>query len=587
MPRERRRLIVLFVCVLVTAFLEMVGVASIMPFIAVAARPALVEQSRLLAAVGQAFDLTDTTSFIVFLGSSVLILLIVSNLFAAFTTAFLARTGARLKQSLSKRLLAAYLSMPYERFLQDNSSRLNQNILSEVHNVVVSVITPALFVVSRLASAICLILLLLFLKPLLSLLVVLILGGFYTLIYLLVRRLLKWNGERHLLANRMLSRIVSEALGGVKEIKLFHREHDYLARFHGPSGEAARHQTIGGVVPQLPRYLMETVAFGGVILLVVYYLKTGRELTAVLPLITLYAVVGYRLMPALQQVFSGLTMMRFSLPSLDLLCKDLAGATPSLTFQRAKKPERSSIEKEISLKGVTYQYAGALSPALEEVTLVIPARTTVAFAGASGAGKSTVVDLLLGLLTIQQGSIMLDGLKLSGDNVSAWQRNLGYVPQSIFLSDDTVTRNIAFGIPEEKIDHGAVERAARSANLHEFIVKELPEGYGTIVGERGVRLSGGQRQRIAIARALYDDPQVLVLDEATSALDGITENTVIEAIHAFSGKKTIIMIAHRFTTIRDCDLIFFLDRGRLVAQGSYDELMETSAQFRSMAGSPD
>ena len=583
-PRERRRLLLLFCCMVLNALVEAAGVASILPFMAVVGQPELFSRHQMLASIGTTLGFIDARTFTVFLGGVVLFLVVVGNLFSAFTAVFLIRTGALLNQSLSRRLLAAYLFRPYEQFLQDNSSRLNRNIMVEVYNAIFNVVNPTLLACARLISATCIILLLLFMKPLLSLVVVSVLGSLYPLIFMLVRKIQKWNGERHMLLNRELARIVAEVFGGIKEIKLAGIEEEFLTRFNGPSRKIARHYTVGNAVPQIPRYLMEIIAFGGVILLLIHFLKSGREITAVLPFITLYAVAGYRLMPALQQAFSGFSMARFHLPALDLLCADLQDTSPlRVTHRTSGKPDRLQLCREIRMERVAYRYSGSSIPAVNDLNLTIPACTTVAFVGPSGSGKTTTVDILLGLLTLQEGEVLIDGVSLDYGNFPAWQRNLGYVPQVIFLTDDTITRNIAFGIPDGEIDHVAVERAARSASIHEFIINDLPAGYDTIVGDRGVRLSGGERQRIGIARALYHDPPVLVLDEATSSLDGITEDAILEAIHTLSHKKTIIMIAHRFTTIMDCDRIFFMDEGRVVSQVSYHELLESSQQFREMA----
>ena len=231
-----------------------------------------------------------------------------------------------------------------------------------------------------------------------------------------------------------------------------------------------------------------------------------------------------------------------------------------------------------------FTYPEAERPALQGLSLLVPARTTVGIVGGTGAGKTTAVDIMLGLLDPTQGRLLVDGVPITRDNRRDWQRSIGYVPQQIFLTDASVAANIAFGLPPAAIDQAAVERAARTAELHDFVIGELPEGYATLVGERGVRLSGGQRQRIGIARALYHDPDVLILDEATSALDNLTEKAVMDAVHNLGHAKTIVMIAHRLTTVRDCDIIFMLEQGRVVASGSYDELIAHSRQFRALAG---
>ncbi|MBI5656962.1 MAG: ATP-binding cassette domain-containing protein [Geobacter sp.] len=581
---ERRRLFVLLGCMVVTALIETFVVASVMPFMALVAQADSQHLHPLLERFVSSAGFADTAHATLFVGGSVLCLIVVGNLTAALTLVLLHRTDALLIHRLSHRLLAVYLCRPFEHSLRDNSSRQNRNIIVEVSNAVNFVIHPTLFAVSRLVTVCSILLLLLFLRPLLSLFLVLVLGSLYPLLYLLVRTMLKRNGEQHLVVNREMARIVAESFGGIKEIKLLGREQEFLSRYHRTSYQVARHQTIGGVVPQMPRYFMEIVAFGGVIMLILHLMRSGQPIGAVLPLITLYAMAGYRLMPALQQAFSSLATARFHRPSLDLLCSDFAGSDPlGFIGAQPRSSDRLPFCKEIRLDNVSYRYEGSLAPAVNAIDLTIRACTTVAFVGPSGAGKTTLVDLILGLLQLQQGRILVDGAPLVGTNRAAWQRNLGYVPQSIFLADDTVARNIAFGIPAAEIDRAAVERAARSANLHDFVVNQLPAGYDTVVGERGVRLSGGERQRIGIARALYLDPPVLVLDEATSSLDGITEDAILEAIQTLAGRKTIIMIAHRFTTIMDCDHIFFLDKGGIVAQGTYRELLDTQQQFREMA----
>lgn len=581
---ERRRLFVLLGSMIVTALVETLVVASVMPFMALVAQP---DNRHLHPALEQfvAFGgFPDTARATVFIGGALLCLIVIGNLMAAGTTAFLHRTGALLIHRLSYRLLAVYLCRPFEKSLLDNSARLNRNIIVEVSNAVNLVIHPTLLALARLITSGCILLLLLFLRPVLSLVLVLTLGTLYPLLFLLVRKVLKRNGDQHLVVSQEMSRIAAESLGGIKEIKLFGREQEFLSRYHRASYHVARHQTVGSVVPQMPRYFMEIVAFGGVIMLILHLMSSGRPIGAVLPLITLYAMAGYRLMPALQQAFSNLAMARFHRPSLDLLCSDFAGADPTPRIRLSTPSgERLPFGEELRLENVSYRYEGSALPAVRSLDLTIRAFTTVAFVGSSGAGKTTVVDLILGLLQLQQGRILVDGVPLDDSNRTAWQRNLGYVPQSIFLADDTVARNIAFGIPAAEIDPAAVERAARSANLHDFVVNQLPTGYDTVVGERGVRLSGGERQRIGIARALYLDPPVLVLDEATSSLDGITEDAILEAIQTLAGRKTIIMIAHRFTTIMDCDHIFLLGQGRIVAQGTYRELLDSQQQFREMA----
>jgi ABC-type multidrug transport system fused ATPase/permease subunit len=420
--------------------------------------------------------------------------------------------------------------------------------------------------------------------PLLALVVFLVLGSAYGIVYAIVRRRLAVTGRKSIEAATQRYRLASDALHGIKEIKLLGIERQFCERYSGPSQQAARYEALGQAIANLPRYVLETVAFGGILLIVLYLLASKGGVGEALPLIALYALAGYRLMPALQQIFSALTQIRFNRFALDKLYDDMRSS--AVGGEQPANPQDTRavpLGDRIELRGAGFSYPGADRSVISNLNLAIRANTTVGLAGQTGAGKTTIVDIILGLLPLTHGELIVDGVGIGYANVRQWRRNLGYVPQAIYLSDDTVASNIAFGLPPDQIDLVAVERAARAADIHDFVAGSLPSGYYTLVGERGVRLSGGQRQRIAIARALYRDPPVLVLDEATSALDGITEGVVMEAIQRFSGRKTIIVIAHRVTTLRTCDVIYLFDRGRVTAAGSYQDLLASNVHFRAMA----
>ena len=307
-----------------------------------------------------------------------------------------------------------------------------------------------------------------------------------------------------------------------------------------------------------------------------------------LPVLALYALTGYRLMPAFQQIFQSILTIRFNWPSVVLVADELKNEeikTASALLSTASEGGVAAMQftDSLAISGVTFTYPGAHSPALDQVSLNVRKNTSVGLVGSTGSGKTTLVDIILGLFDPDRGALLVDGVPLDGKRVASWQANLGYVPQQIYLTDDSIARNIAFGIERELVDMARVRSAAKIAHLDQFITSSLPSGYDTVVGERGVRLSGGQRQRIGIARALYHDPAVLVLDEATSALDGITENAIVEAIRELSHEKTIITIAHRLSTVQECDVIYLLEGGRIVDQGQYEELLTRSPRFREMA----
>ena len=307
--------------------------------------------------------------------------------------------------------------------------------------------------------------------------------------------------------------------------------------------------------------------------------QSGNFGTA-LPILSLYVFAGYRLMPALQQIYSSFTQLAFIGPSIEKLYEDIKSLKP---FNRNQDQSALSFNKSITLKNVHYNYPNASRTALKDINLIIPIKSTVGLVGATGSGKTTTVDIILGLLEAKKGTLEIDGKIITQQNKRSWQKAIGYVPQHIYLTDDTISANIAFGVEIEDINQEAVEKASKIANLHEFIIDELPKKYQTTIGERGVRLSGGQRQRIGIARALYHNPQVLILDEATSALDNQTEKAVMDAINNLSKNITIILIAHRLSTVKSCDKIFLLEKGELKNKGTFEELIKVNDNFRKSA----
>ena len=360
-------------------------------------------------------------------------------------------------------------------------------------------------------------------------------------------------------------------------------EDAYLRRFRRPAAVFARTQALAAILGTIPRYVLEAVAFGGMLIIVLVLLARAEgRLEEAIPVLGVFAFAGVRMFPAMQKVYDSFTKLRFGGYALDALHRELTESRPAHPLP-AQKGEALDLKERLTLENIYYSYPSTDKPALNGLSMSIDALTTVGVVGGSGAGKTTAVDVILGLLWPQDGVLRVDGVVINEHNRRAWQRSIGYVPQHIFLADETVAANIAFGVPRKQIDMDAVKRAARLSELDRFVTEELPQGYETMVGERGVRLSGGQRQRIGIARALYYDPSVLVFDEATSALDNLTERAVIDAVHNLSGAKTIIMIAHRLTTVQRCNEIILLEEGQIAARGSYEELMEESEAFQRLA----
>lgn len=584
-PRARREFYALCGVAIVTGFLETAAVASIMPFLATLASSEVAAFAAGLDRLQSLLGAQDQRQLLAYLGGIVLLILVVANAFSATTTWLLLRFANRQGQALSARLLASYLAKPYVFYLHRHTAELQKNLFGEVNRVTGGILIPSVQIVAKLSVLTFIVALLVLVNPLLALVVALVLGGAYAVLYKFARSTLHNAGRVTVEAATQRAKHAVESLMGVKEIKLLGREREFLDRFKEPSLRWADSQTKAQVLAQLPRHAVETVAFSLILLLAIYLLGTGRGMSELLPLLGLYAFAGYRLMPALQQIFAGLAAIRNGQAALDAVIEDLQppGAQESAPAEHTGRIPILLLNNVVELVDARFTYPGESRWALQSLNLRIAKNTSVALVGATGCGKTTVVDLLMGLLHPTEGRLCVDGVMIDDANLRAWQANIGHVPQQIFLSDDSIARNIALGLPDGQIDMARVERTARLARLHEFVTSGLPRGYDTVVGDRGIRLSGGQRQRIGIARALYADPEFLVLDEATSALDNVTENAVFEALQALAGRKTIVMVAHRLTTVRGCDMICVMEQGRIVERGSYEELMGTSQRFRTLA----
>jgi ATP-binding cassette, subfamily B, bacterial PglK len=585
-PPERKRAGVLMGMILVMAFLDMLGVASILPFMAVLANPELLQTNAVLNTaftISRHIGIYTPEQFLFALGVLVFVLLVTSLAFKALTTYAQTRFALMREYSIGKRLVEGYLHQPYSWFLNRHSADLGKTILSEVGTVIGNGMIPLMTLMAQSTVALTLLILLIIVDPLLALSVGLVLGLAYASIFAVMSGWLKRLGQARIEANKERFTAVSEAFGAAKEVKVGGLEQAYIQRFAKPAEIFAIGQATAQVIAQLPRFVLEAIAFGGMLLVILYLMAKSGSFASALPIIALYAFAGYRLMPALQQIYGAFTQLRFACPALDALHHDLSSLQAADVQHGQLKP--LPLTQAITLNQVSYCYPNAPHPAIKGIDVTIPAYSTVGFVGATGSGKTTTVDVILGLLEPQEGTLKIDGQLITAANRRPWQRAIGYVPQHIYLADDSVAANIAFGVNAKDIDQQAAERAAKIANLHEFVVNDLPQGYATTVGERGVRLSGGQRQRIGIARALYHNPQVLILDEATSALDNLTEHAVMEAVNHLGHDITIILIAHRLSTVRQCDRIYLLERGEVKAQGTFEELTQANERFRVMAAS--
>ena len=573
---ERKSAFKLLIMIIFMALLDMIGVASILPFMAVLTNPSFIETNFILNnmfQISNTFGVENNEQFLFALGVLVFLILVTSLCFKALITYLQLRFIQMREYGIGKRLVENYLKQPYSWFLNRHSADLGKTILSEVNQVVGGGIRPMIELIAQSIIIISLITLLIIVDPKLTMIVGFSLSGSYILTFYCIRKYLNLIGKERLMNNEIRFMSVSEAFSASKEVKLGGLEETYIKIFSDSAKIFAQTQTSSQVISQLPRFILEAIAFGGILLILLYSMSQSGSFNKTLPIISLYAYAGYRLLPALHHIYSCFTQLTFLGPALDKLYEDIKNLKE---FNINQDQGVLSLNYKINLKNIHYSYPNSSRTSLKDINISIPAKSTVGLVGPTGCGKTTTVDIILGLLEAQKGSLEVDGKVINKQNSRSWQRSIGYVPQHIYLSDNTVSANIAFGIDPKNINQKAVEKASKIANLHNFVIDELPSQYQTTIGERGVRLSGGQRQRIGIARALYHNPEVLILDEATSALDNQTEKAVMDAVNNLGKNITIILIAHRLNTVKNCDIIFKLDKGQLIGQGTFDEIVNSN-----------
>jgi ATP-binding cassette, subfamily B, bacterial PglK len=488
---------------------------------------------------------------------------LVKSVFLGFLIGRQSRFAYDVQEQQAQRLFAIYLQQPYTFHLQRNSAELVRNITSEV-GIFTAMLTSSLLMIAEMLVVIGLVTLLFVAEPIGAILIAIVLGGAAWLFNRATReRISRW-GEARQVHDGLKVQHLQQGLGGAKDVKLLGREKEFLAQFQTHNAESARVWRMLITLQNYPRLMFELLAVTGLAVLVLSMLKQGRDMSTIVPTVALFAAAAFRLMPSVNRILNSTQTIRYSLPVIETLTRELQLSVPEARDGTGNR--RRLFERELRLVNLVYRYPTASQHAIDDISICLEKGESVGFIGASGSGKSTLIDILLGLLAPDSGAVEVDGVDIQ-DGLRDWQDQIGYVPQSIYLTDDTLRRNVAFGLPDSAIDDNAVARALKMAQLDVF-VGSLPNGLNTLVGERGVRLSGGQRQRIGIARALYHDPAVLVLDEATSALDNTTEAGIMEAVEALHGSKTVIIVAHRLSTVANCDRLFKLDSGKVVEEGT-------------------
>ena len=570
-PAERRSGAILLALMVVGMGLEMLGVGVVLPAIVLmmesdlsAAYPAA---GPWLARIGN-----PTQAQLVVAGMIVLVIIyLIRGLFLGFLIARQMRFAFSVQAHLADRLFSVYLRQPYAFHLQRNSAQLIVNLTNEIRLFTFTAMLPLMVLLTEGMVLTGIIGLLLLLEPAATLLMVTTLGVAAWCFDRLIRTRIARAALERQYHDGQRQQHLQQGLGGVKAVKLHGLEREFLSRHDVHSVHAAGALRVQQTLQQLPRLWLELSGAVTLAMVVVVALQRGRSVESLVPALALFAAAGVRLMPSITRLMGSAQYLRSSVPIIDTLHVELQLPVPQDWPAPPSEPWR--LHSRICVDHVTFTYPEAAAPALQNISCTVQNNECIGFIGPSGAGKSTLVDVILGLLEPDSGCIRVDDRDIARCT-RAWQDQIGYVPQVIFLTDDTIRRNVAFGVPDDRIDDAAVERAIHSAHLQE-LVAELPDGANTMVGEGGVRLSGGQRQRIGIARALYHDPSVLVLDEATSSLDAQTERDVMESVRALQGRKTILIIAHRLSTVERCDRLYHLESGRIVREGAPVQILSS------------
>jgi ABC-type multidrug transport system fused ATPase/permease subunit len=577
--KEKAWASLVLLCILFQGVVETLSLGAVVPLLAILAKPEEALQNELIALAYSSVGSPAMPHFIAITCCIVFVIFVIKNLYILGSDVMQARFCLALQRRLATELLAGYLNRDYDFYFRNNTTILLRIVTGEVTAIAQGVLLYGLIFLSEIVTVSGILLLMFFANAKLSMALGLAAGIIIGAIYVFIRRPSRRIGEICRNTTNQLFKQASEALQGVKDVKVLGRADFFVSRYDAVAAKNSDALARARVMSGMPRLILESAVIGGITGIVLISQMSNIALNQIIPLLALYAVSAYRLMPSAGRILSSLAQFRLCSPSVEVVYSALMDSRAKPKSASALK--RLSIENSLEFQGVRFSFDGA-TEALKGISFKLERGKSVGLVGSSGAGKSTLADLVLGLLYPSEGKILIDGRELTSDQLEAWQKNLGYVPQQIFLADDSLRRNIAFGVADHQIDEASVNRAISLARL-EDLVCSIPDGLDARVGEKGIQLSGGQRQRVGIARALYHDPEVLILDEATSALDTVTEAQFSEAVKALSGQKTLLIIAHRLSTVRDCDSILMLDHGELKAQGTYQDLLGSSPEFRALA----
>lgn len=581
--KQRKKLYILQSMVIISAIFEVISVLSIGPFMAIVGNAELIKSNGYISEIYNFLGSDTSVDFMFSLGMIVLVFMLLAAVFSIITISKLSMYAASVGSEFGDRLYEYYLNLDYEYYTTINSADLVKKIATEVSRVTDNILQPLVQINARIATILFISIFVFIYDPIVALLGVFVLSAAYIILFSFVKNKLSRNGVLISEYSKKRFNLMHEGFGSIKELQILGRAKFFISKFQISGKIFAESYGSSNSLYNIPRYFMELVVFSSMIVLILILLKANdSNLASVLPVLGIFGVAAFKLLPSFQQLYSGAAQIRSNRSAFFSLKSDLEVA---LSHKSSVTLCTSSdrVNGHIIVDNISFSYRNSNKEILKNISLNIPYKSSIGIVGFSGSGKSTLLDILIGCLTPTSGTISIGGTKLSKSNIRSWMNNIGYVSQMALIKDGSVAENIAFGLESSEIDIDKLNSASDMAQLTEWVYS-LEDGFETRVGENGVQISGGQRQRIAIARALYNDAEYLIFDEATSALDGITEKEIMRSISNISGHKTIIMVAHRVNTIKDCDLIYVLNDGSVCAAGTYSELMQDNVFFKNIAG---
>jgi ABC-type multidrug transport system fused ATPase/permease subunit len=566
----KKKAVILQVYLVIGVLFESVGMGLIIPLVAVIMDPIASEQNFFIRGIKNITgDISSRQLVFVVLGCFVFFY-VIKTIFLSFMVWKQSEFTQGLSRNVSTRLYKGYLFQPYAFFLDKNSGILMKNVISEI-SAFTGFVQALMYLQTEISVWVGIVATLLFLQPLGAIIVFIFVGGIsYLLFSFSKKKVTVWGKERQQY-DGLRSKNLSQGLTGISELKLFHKENFFLNKYDRFNKFFYDSQRKVQFIQQVQRFYLELVLIISIVLIALVVILQGKAIASILPSLSLFLFASLRLLPSANRVIANLQGMRFTKPGVELVYHEFKifhSGNQQVTIGSEKI---NKIHSQISVQNLDYTYPSGAQKALNDVNLHIPIGSVIGIIGQSGSGKTTLVNVLTGLLHASSGKILIDDQDVT-DSIYELQKFIGYVPQHIFLIDDTLKRNIAFGIPDEAIDQARLLHAIEAAQLN-GVVDQLPEGIDSVVGERGIKLSGGQRQRIGIARALYNQPAVLILDEGTSALDTETENYIMESVAQLKGKLTIILVAHRYSTLHICDIVYKMQNGAIISKGKLEELV--------------